>query len=45
MKNSIWLLCLLAFGAVNANAQEEDNTNENKVAVTGSIQSYVLVPQ
>ena len=45
MKNSIWLLCLLAFGAVNANAQEEDNTNDNKVSVTGSIQSDVLVPQ
>ena len=45
MKKNICLLCLLALGAVNANAQGQDDNNDNKVSVTGSIQSDILVPQ
>ena len=45
MKKYICLLCLLALGAVNVNAQGQDDNNDNKVSVTGSIQSDILVPQ
>lgn len=45
MKKSIWLLCLLALGAVKATAQEQDDTDNGKVSVTGSIQSDILIPQ
>ena len=45
MKKSIWLLCLLALGAAKATAQEQDDTDNGKVSVTGSIQSDILIPQ
>ena len=45
MKKNICFLCLLVLGAVNANAQGQDVNNDNKVSVTGSIQSDILVPQ
>lgn len=45
MKKYICLLCLLALGAVNVNAQGQDDNNDNKISVTGSIQSDILVPQ
>lgn len=45
MKKGIWLLCLLALGAVKATTQKQDDTDNGKVSVTGSIQSDILIPQ
>lgn len=43
MKNYSWLVGLLAAAATTAQAQT--TTDDNKVSVTGSIQSDVLIPQ
>ncbi|WP_028896647.1 DUF6029 family protein [Prevotella sp. HUN102] len=45
MKKYSWLVGLLAVVATSAKAQEQTTTDDNKVTVTGSIQSDVLVPQ
>ncbi|WP_154669331.1 invasion associated locus B family protein [Prevotella ihumii] len=41
MKKGIWLLCLLALGAVKATAQGQDDTDNGKVSVTGRPQDWV----